>query len=932
MALLAIGRFPAPARAAAAPALPTRPFRARDWDLAWQAFVGAGEVNDAYALTQSAVKARPNSPLWLARLAESARWSNHPRAALAALCRLALGLHETADLQPALELAIGLGQDERAIELLQELIRLGRATPAQRRMLSGLYLDNGEPEQAIRELQREFARCGAPDLLWEQAVIYRRLGEPARERATLQRYRRRFGAGPKVMLAIATLDYLQNRLSKALNALLAAEPRAHPADIAYWQTLSGLAWQLGRYGLAARAARVVIGTGRADASVYLRVLYAEQYLHPRQAFALAEQGWQQTHERALFLALLSSASSLHPATPWLARAFALLGPGQAAALADTPFYWTSLARLRAGEGHTRAALAAYRHALLESPEDNGLLADYLWLLIDKNDLAAIKPALHRLAHRARNAPELWAPLAAAYAALHRSERALPWLQAQWSTRKNDPLWLIDYADTLQQAGQRGTALQLRRRAYELLASRVTLAATARQRDRRQIALARLLTLLAPGDPARRAIEGLARHPNRPQARLTVLAWMQSERAYALARWWRLRAFRDHPPPAWARLAQAMAQNDTPAVAALLERHRARLALRDRVAAARELRWHSLALTLAYRDLERQPNNTRLHRQFDRLAVARADSLGAAGRVLEMSGLLDEGVDLQASHWLSGRDRLDVRLDTTHQRSTDSTQLGTPPALSRSAQLTWRHASAFGCLTFELGAGRSLATWLRAGITWRKRWSDALQSTLGATAGARPLDTAALSIAGLEDRIVAGATAQLTPRTGLQVQVQAARLRAQGGGALGTVQRFSLAADYQLWFSPPEFALSASVSGAHYSHAAHLPAQLLPLVPRELRPTVGFFVPQSFVQACAGGHFNMRYETAFAAQLHPYASAELCANSVSGQGYDLTAGVAMPVFGADHLSLSVTLQNNVGTHSGRTAGLMLRYRHYFTPTQ
>jgi predicted metal-dependent phosphoesterase TrpH len=106
MALLAIGRFPDPARAAA-PALPTRPFRARDWDLAWQAFVGAGEVNDAYALTQSAVKARPNSPLWLARLAESARCSNHPRAALAALCRLALGLHETADLQPALELAIG---------------------------------------------------------------------------------------------------------------------------------------------------------------------------------------------------------------------------------------------------------------------------------------------------------------------------------------------------------------------------------------------------------------------------------------------------------------------------------------------------------------------------------------------------------------------------------------------------------------------------------------------------------------------------------------------------------------------------------------------------------------------------------------------------------------------------------------------------------
>lgn len=928
VALVAIGRFSDPACAATSPPLPTRPFRARDWNLAWQAFVGAGRVNDAYALTQIAVKARPNSRRWLARLADSARWSNHPRTALAALCRLALRLHEARYLQPALNLALGLGEDAQAVAVLRELISLGRATAAQRQMLSGLYLDIGEPEQAIGQLQREFRHTPEPRLLWEQAVIYRTIGDPARELATLQRYRRHFGPGPKVMLAIATLQYVQGHLAAALNTLLSAERGARPTDTAYWQTLSGLAWELGRYRLAADAATVLIGSARADAALYLRVVYAQQYDHPRRAFEVAVRGWQQTHDRALFVSLLGIASSLHPAKPWLARAFALLKPHQAASFADTPLYWTSLAELRFAQGHDRAALAAYGHALRESPGDNNLLADYLWLLIDKGELAPLAPRLYRLDRQARNVPQLWAPLAAAYTALHQPARALPWLQAQWPTRKNDPAWLVDYADTLAQADHLHAAWLLRRRAYRLLADSLSPALPPEQRERRRIAIAGLTIALAPGDPARAVLERLAQRPDRRQARLLALTAMQGEHADSLARWWLQRTARQHSPPTWALLAQALSEYDGAAVAALLERDRSGPPRRDQVDAARVLGWNSLALTLAYQALEHHPGDSRLQHQFATMALSRADSFGAVSGATETSGLLEEGIELQADQRLAPDERVSVRLATFHQRSIDRTQLGTPPSLNRSVVLGWRHTADFGRLSFALGAGRNLSNWVRAGVSWRKRWDDTLQTTLGAMRGARPLDTAALSVAGLEDHIVAGASAQLSARTSAQLQLQAGQLRAQGGGSLGTVQRFALAADYQLWFAPPDFGLSASVSGAHYSHAAYLPAQLRPLVPADQTPDVGFFVPESFLQACAGGHFNMRYKRTFTSQLRPFASADLCANSVSGQGYDLTAGVAMPVLGADHLSLSLNLENNVGTHSGRTAGVMLRYRHYF----
>jgi hypothetical protein len=934
LALLAIGRIPGSASAAQPPpsAPAPRPLRAQDWDLAWQAFVGAGAVEDAYRLAQRAVAERPNSRLWLGRLAQAARWSNHPQAALGALSRLALQLHEDGDLVPALDLAIGLGDEEQAAVLLRSLMQQGRATAAQRRMLSGLYLDIGEPHRAIRQLQRQFSRTHDPKLLWEQAVIYRTLGDPQRELATFERYRKDFGPGPKVMLAIATIDYVQNRLPQAFAALRAARSRARPADTAYWQTLSGLAWLLGDYPVAARAAKVLIATDKADASVYLRVVYAEQYRHPRQAFSVAARGWQRTREPALFLSMLGIASSLHPATDWLARAFAMLGPGEGAAFKAIPAYWTSLAALHAGQGKMGAAVHDDRRALRDSPDDEGLLADFLWLLVDHHDLAPFSARLPLLARRARQAPQLWAPLAAAYAALQQPQLALPWLQAQWSTRKNDPLWLIDYADTLQQAGRPAAAWQLRRRAYDLLSRRLASRSSAQETQANFLALARLATSLAPGDPARRAIEALARQSGRQEARLTVLAWMQSGHAYSLARWWSHRAFVGKLPPDGARLAQAIGEHDGPTIAHLLDDPGSTLPLRERAGAADALGWKGSALTLTFQGLALEPRSAGLQRQFAAIAVPRADSFGGTAIATETSGLLDAGLDVQASHWLSPRNQLEIRVDTIHQRTLDSSQFGTPPALSRAALIAWRHASAIGSLRVDIGAGRNLASWSRAGIEWRKRWTGDLETTLGAVAGARPLDTAALGVAGLEDHIDAGASIRMGPRTQAQLQLQAGRLRAQGGGTLGSVQRFSLAGDYQLWFSPPDFALDASLSGAHYARAASLPAQLTPLVPAEESATVGFFVPDSFAQLCAGGHFNMRYATTYTPLLRPYAGADLCDNTVSGRGYDLTAGVATPVSGPDHLSLSVNLENDVGTHSGRTAGVMLRYRHYFTSTQ
>ncbi len=918
-----------PVAATEVPTLPTRPFQSEDWNLAWQAFIGAGKVQAAYALALKAVAARPASRLWWQRLAQAARWSSHTQTALEALTRLAESFHDRKVLREALNLAIGLEENGRTLRLLRLAIREGIATPAERRMLTDLYLDIGQPLAAIRALQNEFRRHPRPELLWEQAVIYRLIGAPGKELKVLEEYRRLFGPTPKVMLAIATREFILGHLHRALDALLAAESRAKPSDTAYWETLSGLAWMLGRYNLAAQSARVLVNHGKASATLYLRLVFVEQYRHPRQAFRDAERGWRATHDPALFLSMLSIASSLMPSRPWLERAFAALTPQQARRFADLPFYWTSLANLHAVQGNFEAAQADYRHALKLAPRDDNILAGYLWLYIDHNQSASLHPLLWRLDRRASTAPVLWGPLAAIYAALDEPQRALPWLRRQWPTHHTDPLWLLNYADTLAQADLDRQAWAMREQALLILQRMPPQAFAGKRAQRLRLARARLIAALLPGDPGRRAMQTLAATDTSREARVAVLGAALDAQDMMLARWWREHAFTHASPPAWAALSLALADNDGPAIARLLATQRDRLPRRDRVDAAQRLGWDPLALSLAWQGMQGEPADRRLHRQFRELALPRAASIGVSSGVQSGSGLLTMPGTLDLRDWLSPRDRLQVSASLAAQHSTDSTQLGTPPAAPDDLLVQWRHLTRRGHFDLSLGAGHDLASWFRLGLAWTRTWTDALHTTFEATRGAQPTATVPLSLGGLEDRLAASVDLRLTPRDNLSAQLGAARLYAQGGGALGNAQTATLTLRHKFWFAPPDFTLDASLSGARYQRATHLPPQLASLVPSGQTADVGFFLPNSYLQACIGGSFNTHYRTDYAAAFRPYASVSLCANSSYGPAYDVQAGFALPLFGPDHLSLNAGINNNLDAGNTPNLQLTLDYRYYFS---
>lgn len=906
--------------------LPQQPYNARDWNLAWQAFMNAGDMRDAYALALSAVKAHPTSLRWRKRLAHAALMTQHPETALKAYYSLVTDGHR-AYFKQALALAIGLDDANRATHLLTAALREQPYSKQRWIQAIGDLRSLNRPDTALRLLRQADRRHPRRFFLWQQVVLYHSLAEPRHELAVLKRYRKRYGPQPRAMLQTATLLYVHGKITAAYRALQAARSRASPQNIIYWRTLAELAWLLQDYAVAEQASQILYVHHQANTGDLQRLVFLNQSAHPHRAFLFAAVGWRRYRDPQFFLDMLAAASALN-SNRLLERAFAQVEPADRPGLAVHAFYWTSRAQWLLLRGKSRAAAVAYRHALALRPGDPDLMANYLWFLVDTREVSALRPLLPRLTERAGRIPALWSPLAAAYALLDQPARALAWLRAAWPRHHKDPLWLMGYADTLAQDDRQRAAYGVRRHALQLLTHHPAPNPTQARRDRKQIV--RLASLLAPGNSAARLTRTLAAHPGNPRSRGIVLAWALSQSAYPLARWWWLKAYRKHPPTAGTRLSVALGTDNGTQAGRLLRNHASILPRRDRVDAADRLGWHTLATTLAFRGLAGAPDDRRLQRQFREDALAAADSFDTTLRGMRSNGLARLGLNLDTRLWVSPRMAIGAHVAHARQRVYDTGLLGATPGQSSHAELDLTRLSARGRLDFSVGGGSNLRHYAQAGISWHQRWSGGLTTIASANYGVRPQASIPLYIGALEDRVDVAASYSLTPRNNLDGRLRLGRYRAQGGGSLGELAGFAADLTHQVWQSHPNYTLIATLSGAIYRPAARLPSQLRPLVPSTVPATVGFFVPRDFLQGCFGAAVNLRFAEDYTTRLRPIAAASGCYNSAYGLGYVLEGGLALPLFGHDHLALDLRLEGGQFGVTGRSESIMLRYRYYFSP--
>jgi hypothetical protein len=977
----------------AAAASPLRPYDEALYTLAFDVFLANGNLADAWRVADAAVAQRPQDLAWRRRLAQVSEWSGKPQDALRHWLQMARqsGSGTAADEAWAavLRLAPGLQDDEALLAAWQREAGRRPLTATEWQQLAGLYEALGRPRDGIDYLNAQYSHRRDPAILETIAALQERSGRTDDAIATLERMLAQPGptasntTRPALAVRLATLLFLRSDFARAYRVLQDLQAQTPAEDTAYWRLLAELAWQLQEDRTATDAYGRLQASGRATAEDVERLVQLLRPQQPAEARRMALFSWQKFRSASGLMIALELAFEQRD----YAGMQALLGevrPEDEAGLSTNSYYYTLRAGYYQGIGDRRAALAEYRRAMAARPQERELRLAYLWLLIDARPQAdaAERDELRRRLREwgGENEGAWWDAYAAGYLALGEPRRALPWMARQAATRGTDYLWLANYAETLEEAGNPGMAARVRRHAW--LQSRSESAVQQRrdangnpaaQREA-MLAHARLALRYAPGDGSLNAMRRLLRQDRpapapagaggtslpaaptdaraedgrgrtgapAPESALDnavnelVLAWTLGEEQLEAARQWMWARFaRRVESPAWADIGLALAERDRTRLAELLDddKRSASLPATARIDAARELGRTRLAQTLGFAAQAREPDSDDIHL---RLAT---DLLATASSVIVRDTLFERGVvqgheqGARLQHWATPQLRLALDVKLLRQHTADATQLVGVPGVDRTLGFSalLRHEGPGGGageteVTVAARSGLGRFTSLR--LTHTRPFDDRLSGSFALALRDSAPESVALGLGGHKDELSATLNWRLSGREYLSGRAWQARFHTQHDTALGSGHGLSLEAGYRIRSEYPDFNLRLSRVVSHYDADGAGDAASMALVPGATAPPpAGFFMPQSFRLWGLNAGFGTDFREQRSRALRPYADFGRTASSTSGSGYNWLLGAGGSVLGPDHLS-AYWLRARGGGIGAAVREVGLRYQFYF----
>ncbi len=906
--------------AAAAPALPQTPYNRRDYALSYKVFLNSGDVQAAYDVALTAVGNRPHDLAWRRRLAKTALWTGHDHVALRSLVYLA-GHGQISYLKPAWTLASGLSAFTHLTQLLALRLKRHPGAPALVEEMSRLYQLQGHPRRAIAWLQQAMRKTPRRRYLWSIITLENSLGAQTQELAALRAYDHRYGATARVLLTEASLFYRSGHPGRAYRLLVRHAASVSTRHFSYYHTLGALAWMRQDFPTALSAAQALYARGTATRADLAHLVLLGERRHPRTSYLLALEGFRRYHSPNFFFAMLSLAERLR-SRALLVRTFAQVTAGDAGRLTANPYYWTGLARCQAVQRHYRNAERVYREALRRFPGNGAILGSYLWFFVATGRAPRLAATLLSWAPTVDRNRSLWLPYALSFLTINEPRLAIPYLEALLRRHPNDPRLLLPFADSLAKDGRPGAAISVRRRAFATLLA--PQAGDLRHKARKRAALAIdlatapvAMALLAQGAEGRPG--GVSRD--------ILLGYALARSAYAPAGY-AVEGYARHAPP-WAALAVAQGDHNGMQLRALLARHSLTLPRTGRVDAAAAIGEPARAVSEAFASLSASRSDAPLAHEYRRLLLRQSDRLTGRIRYLRSAGFsaLIEGIATR--HMVNPGTEIEAGVRNSLDGRTDPALIGAVPRFDRSEHFAiglWRPSGAY---RLTLGRRSAVTRFLYAQASWATAFWPRTTQTIRLNYHMRAYDLPSLYLGGVKDGMSIMDAQALTARDTINGRLSYRRFSAQGGGALGTGLIANFHYDHKIRLAYPDLTVGAALSFAHYRATGTVPAVLVPLLPPG-GAGIGFFVPQSYVQAGLDMHFGETYRRHYAPGLRPFFDLEVFDNSVTHAGYDISVGVATPLIGSDHLAVYYTRsQGGVGIDN-RLQAIGLRYDYYFKP--
>lgn len=923
---------------------PQLPFDDRIYTLGFEAFLDNRKIDDAWKVAASAVQQAPEHALWRERLAKVSEWSGRPQTALKNWLILARQSNSEEAWQGVLRLAPGLFDDIALRDALQH--NLEKHPDDQKLIfeLAALHERLGDPKSALRLLEKRQAALNRSELLRAMAETAERIGDDTLALNYWRSFLDHPAAKPTVAdaLRIAVLHLLQGQDKEALTLLESFSNKASEKDASFWRLVAVLARQQDRESAAINAYHHLLSGPDAEENDFDANYALLLESHPLEAAKVAASGWRRFGTpRLLFNALNAYASA--GAFESMGQLLREIDPARLPDLRRDPTFLRHSARYLLSRGDLAAARAKLEYALTLEPENNETQQALLWVFIESGDGLGLRRALSSWEMQWKADPRLYDVLAAAYLGLSRPEIALKrYLDPQLPGRKTDFLWQMNYADALEQNGDVDRAWRLRQ---HLLAEagrktpRQHWLTGAEAGEMRRIARSRLVLSQRPGDASNAVMRELLRLDRTPEGKLSdnaaivATAWLQSANQFSAERGWLWARFaRSASRPMWAEITIALAEDNREEAGRLLERHGEALPRHDRVNAARLVGDLRMAQTAAFDTQTDVPADDTLHLQLTETLLAHSDHAGAQFEK-RVSGGINENE--QSARWhlaITPRLTLDLSLGRIGRESRTPDDSGiVPDERFRTALLTWQHPD--GTTRFGVESRHSFASYQPLLIEHEQRIDNRL--SLNAMLGhhLQSSESTGLRLGGMRDRAALGLSYKPTQRDQFSLEYALERYHLQTGTKVGSGRHWQVEWRHALRLAQPDLEASIFWSTHRYKYQDDIndPA-LMTLLPTNFDPTTQavatYFLPENFRYYGIRLSTDTRYEREYTRGWRSYASIARTWNSVSGTGYELFAGLAGSILGADHLRLGWSMSRGGRGTEGLTRQFGLYYRlHY-----
>ena len=934
----------------------------------YAALLGKRKLQDAWKLANDAVRKNPSDMMWRERLAQVSEWTERPGIALQNWLEIARATQKEAAWQAVLRLAPGLFDDAALVQALRHQLQSRPDDLKLIRELVDAQERLGEPQPALDYL-RQHARSPAAMVL--QAQLAERAGQ---SELALHTWRKLL-ADPSQLTAelamlAAVLALTQGQPEQGLQWLQAVQDKTSTSPAAasdLWRMTGELAENRDHNALAIAAYGKLVATPDAevgDFDALIRLLRPKQ---PLEAARVALLAWQRLdHERHLIEAL--TLFSTHKQWHEFARALALADPAPDAArhslvaLRRSPLFLRLVGAYYHETGRLAQARQYYEEALRIDPQSSDSRDALLWLLIDSNDASAIRQllALHEQAWSGSD--ELHEVLAAAYQALSLPQVALDrYLTPHRAEHENDFLWLMNYADALEENQEADRAWRLRRQLLlqqgqperQGSGAKPLTRAQARQKwlteegldATRRVARARLLMQQQPGDPARDVLRELMRMDRDTKgdysdaAAELAISWFQdagqynAERGFLWQQYARSRATRANGP-LWAEIGAALGQEDKATAGQLLEKYDERLPRYDRINAASGADDVRLAQSAAFNAQLDQPNDDPLHQQLTENLLSFGNHAGTKVQHTYLGAASENQTDVGLHFALNPRVSLDFQWSTIRRHVTAPDLLASAPNENiASILLKWRHRD--GLTQLRAASRRGYANTTPVWVEHEQRLNSSF-SVRGELGWRLPSEESlALRLGGMKTRAAAHLRFQPTRQDQFVLSQWAERYRVQTGAEVGRGRHTAIEYTHALRQETPTWEVGAFWSSHRFERrypfylggqGARFQQRFVPADGGDMG--IDYFLPGNFRFYGVRLSTNMAYEQDYTRAIRPYASVSRTWHSELGAGYDLRLGVAGTVLGADHLSFTWGIAKSGIQSLGFTRNVQLTYQLRF----